>query len=197
MGSARYSQTQLASELGISTERVRQLKVQGMPTDSLAAAQAWREQRQNVAQRKPAPAPAADATPPRTPLRWGPFDDARDPYSRPPVDAFPGADVPPLGEDRDEARTRREIAEANMAELAEARQRREVISVAAVTRQIATDFATTRDALLQLPARMGPILAAKSDAAEVQTLLEAEIHNALTRLAGCADAVPLIEGAFE
>lgn len=192
-GADRWSQAELARQLGLSAPAITKLKKQGMPTDSLAAAQAWREQRQNVAQRKPAP-DAVQHQPPR----WPPFDASRDPYRAPPPGAFPGPDEPPpLGEDRDEARTRREIAEANMAELAEARLRREVISVSAVTRQIATDFATTRDALLQLPARMGAILAAKSDAAEVQTLLEAEIHNALSTLAGCADSVPLIEGAFE
>jgi hypothetical protein len=192
-GADRWSQAELARQLGLSAPAITKLKKQGMPTDSLAAAQAWREQRQNVAQRKPAP----DAVQ-HQPQRWPPFDASRDPYRSPPPGASTGPDEPlPLGEDRDEARTRREIAEANMAELAEARLRREVISVSAVTRQIATDFATTRDALLQLPARMGAILAAKSDAAEVQTLLEAEIHNALSTLAGCADAVPLIEGAFE
>ena len=84
-----------------------------------------------------------------------------------------------------------------MAEMEEARLRRELIRVAAVQAQLATDYATTRDAMLQIPARMGPLLAAESDPAVVQNLLHAEIHDALQQLAGAADRVPDIEGAFE
>jgi len=176
-----------------------------MPVDSVEAAQAWREARQNVAQRKPLP--DVPATPDRR--AWAPWNEGRDPFAdvpggkvmhggRPVFGASLPDDLPPDGvEDRDAARTRREIAEANIAELAEQKLRHEVILVAAVKRQMATDFAATRDALLQIPARMGPVLAAKSDAAEVQTLLHAEIHKALEDLAGAADEVERIEGAFD
>jgi hypothetical protein len=102
-----------------------------------------------------------------------------------------------LDEDRDMARTRREIAEANMAEMDEARLRRELIRVSAVQAQLSTDYATTRDAMLQIPARMAPLLAAEKDPAAVQSLLHTEIHQALLTLAGAADHVPSIEGAFD
>jgi len=102
-----------------------------------------------------------------------------------------------MGEDRDEARTRREIADANIAEMEEARMRRELIRVSAVQAQMSVDFATTRDALLQIPARIGPLLAAESDTAKVQNLLHAEIHQALLDLAGASDRVEQIEGAFD
>jgi hypothetical protein len=187
-----------------------------MPVSSVAEAQAWREQRQNVAQRKAAPASALAAAPAPMPPRVGVLDAAAADGWRA-VDGlgldgddlpYPGDDAPAGGgaagsgavetnEDRDRARTRREIAEANMAELLEAKQRREQIRVTAVQAQLATDYATTRDAMLQMSARMAPLLAVRSDPGEVQTLLEAEIHKALTTLAGAADHVPLIEGGFE
>lgn len=199
------SQAALGRALGLSGAAVTKLKKLGMPVGSVEAAQAWREARQNVAQRKPLP----DAVPASVRQPWPPFDDSRNPFAQPPLGpvmqngrpvfgASPPDDFPPDGlEDRDGARTRREIAEANMAEIAEQKLRREVILVAAIKRQMATDFATTRDALLQIPARMGPVLAAKGDAAEVQTILHEEIHKVLEDLAGAADGVERIEGAFD
>jgi hypothetical protein len=180
------SQAAIGRALGLSPAAMTKLKGQGMPVDSVAAAQAWREARQNVAQRKPSPVVVPDPVPVRrvevngVPVFGG----------APPLDF-------PIGEDRDEARTRREIAEANMAEMDEARLRRELIRVSAVQAQLSTDYATTRDAMLQIPARMAPLLAAEKDPAAVQTLLHAEIHQALMTLAGAADHVPTIEGAFE
>lgn len=169
------SQSELGRRLGLSKQAISKLKHQGMPVDSVEAAQAWREARQNVAARKPVPHPIAEV--PR---------------------AAPGdSDPPPSDEARDAARTRREIAEANMAEMTEARLRRELIRVQVVQDQLALDYATTREGLLQIPARMGPMLAAESDPATVQRLLHAEIHQALLRLAGTSEAVLNVEGAFD
>jgi anion-transporting ArsA/GET3 family ATPase len=181
------SQSDLGRALGLSKQAISKLKGQGMPVDSVAAAQAWREARQNVAARKPVP----DAAP-----RVAPFV----PVSVRGVPVFGGGpiDLPDLpNEDRDTARTRREIAEANMAEMAEARQRREQILVSAVQTALSTDYATTRDAMLQIPARMAPLLAAESDPAAVQNLLHTEIHQALMQIAGASDQLPNIEGAFD
>jgi len=180
----RLSQAALGRALGLSPAAVTKLKGQGMPVDSLESAQAWRAARQNVAQRKPAPQDAALGKP------WAPW---RDPGRDEKADAPPAF----LDEDRDAARTRREIAEANMAEMLEAKTRRDLIRVASVQTQLAADYATTRDAVLQIPARLGPLLAAESDPARVQTLLHAELHAALSTLAGAADRVPNIEGGFD
>lgn len=79
----------------------------------------------------------------------------------------------------------------------EARLRRELIRVAAVQAQMSVDYATLRDALLQIPARMGPLVAAEMDPAQVQNLLHAEIHQALLDLSGAAERVGQIEGAFD
>lgn len=192
------TQSVLAAAIGLSKGRLSQLKAEGMPVDSIEAAQAWREARQNVAARKPLPDQVAAALQSISPT---PAFPALPPVRKP----DPGA--PAYGEaidisdgsieDRDAARTRREISEANIAEMTEARMRRELIRVTAVQAQLATEFATLRDALLQIPARMAPTLAAESDPAAIQTALHAEIHHALTDLAGAADRVPDIEGAFE
>jgi hypothetical protein len=205
------SQAAIGRALGLSPASMTKLKGQGMPVDSVAAAQAWREARQNVAQRKPAPESAAASSRRTDPMRDELGGDRLrrrvDEAERITVNGRPvfggsggGFDMPPdigMGEDRDEARTRREIAEANMAEMDEARLRRELIRVASVQAQLSTDYATTRDAMLQIPARMAPLLAASADPAAIQSLLHAEIHQALMTLAGSANHVPAIEGAFD
>jgi hypothetical protein len=184
------SQAALGRALGLSPSAVTKLKGQGMPVDSVRSAQAWREARQNVAQRKPTP-----TNRPTSP------DQGRIEVGGQPVFGGASFDTPEPGdfpdEDRDKARTRREIAEANMAEMEEAKQRRELIRVSAVQAQLATDYATTRDAMLQIAPRLGPLLAAESDPAAVQNMLHAEIHQALMKLAGAADHVPMIDGAFD
>ena len=176
------SQSDLGRALGLSKQAISKLKGQGMPVDSVEAAQAWRAARQNVAARKPLPvAPVAD--PIDLPVTYTPS-------------TFPSLSDPP-DEDRDAARTRREISEANMARMAELKMAQELIRVDAVQRQLSTDYATVRDAMLQIPARLAPLMAAETSAANIQNLLHAEIHQALTTLAGAAEHVPNIEGAFE
>jgi hypothetical protein len=88
-----------------------------------------------------------------------------------------------------EARRRQAVADALMAERAELLQAGELIRVQAVRDALALDYATTREGLLQLPARLGPLLAAELDPAAVERLLRAEIHQALTRLAGAGEAL--------
>lgn len=85
------------------------------------------------------------------------------------------------------AKTLREAAEAQMARLKLAEMQGDVIRVAAVKSQLATVFATVRDALLQIPARMAPVLAAEADPVSVHNVLHAEIHQALQHLAGAAE----------
>jgi hypothetical protein len=88
-----------------------------------------------------------------------------------------------------EARRRQAVADALKAEHEQRVQARELISVKAVSDQLALDYATTREGLLQLPSRLGSTLAAETDPAAVERLLRTEIHQALTRLAGAAEAV--------
>lgn len=95
------------------------------------------------------------------------------------------------------SRNRREAADAELAELKLAEQHGALIRVEAVKSTLAGVFSVTRDALLQIPARLSPLLASESDAAAVQTMLYAEIHQALQHLAGASERVGLTELAVE
>lgn len=183
-------QSELARALGLSKQAVSKLKGQGMPVHSVEAARAWRDENLSVAARKET----------RESLPAAPFAVAAPDRSRPGGRAFPPVgDEDDDGEDEDfkAARTREKISEANMAEMNEAKMRREMINVAVVERQLATDYATTRDALLQIPARLAPLLAVETDTAAIQTILDAELHQALVNLAGTAEQAKNAEGAFD
>lgn len=92
------------------------------------------------------------------------------------------------------AKARREAAEADLAELELAEKRGAIMSSAdhrAIVFRIAR---TLRDALLQVPARTAALLAAESDQAACQRILEAEIRAVLQQLqqidrAGADDVV--------
>lgn len=130
------------------------------------------------------PVPAADA--PAAPTAPPPSQDA--------PDARPGDD------DYWQSRSRREAAEASMAELKRDELLGDLIRVSAVRAAMINAYATLREAILNLPARLAPQLAAESDTAAIQTLLHAELHSALTTLAGASskiDADPPTEPASE
>ncbi len=160
--------------LDMSQANVTKLKQQGMPVDSVASAQAWREARQNVAARKPAPAsvtsfnPATIATRPQ--------------YVAPMPPAPEYKEMP--DEDHQMARTRREIAEANLAEMREAEERGTLIRVDAVRAAWAAKITGARDSLLQIPSRLAPVLAAETDLVAVTSLIESELRQALSDLSG-------------
>jgi hypothetical protein len=167
------------------------LKGQGMPVDSVDSARAWREERQNIAARKPEPKPVQPSA--GNPLGLTSFP-------RPPSPEIIRTneikfDISEMDEAHDEARTRREIAEANIAEMKEGELRGNLIRVSAVKATLAVVFATTRDALLQIPARLAPLLAADTDPASVQNMLHAEIHQSLNHMAGASERVGQSEGA--
>ena len=142
------------------------LKKQGCPMDSVESVREWRQKKQNIAARKAEPVAI-----------------------KPPVIRANevNKDGSELGESQDDARTRREIAEANLAEMKESEQRGELIRVEAVKSALAHAYSSTRDALLQIPARMAPLLAADAEPASVQNSLYTEIHQALQHLAGASE----------
>ena len=86
-----------------------------------------------------------------------------------------------------QAKTAREVYEAKNAQLEYEERTGKLIRIDAVRRVLAAKFTETRDALLQIPPRLAPLLAADSDPASVQTALHAEIHQALQTLAGASD----------
>lgn len=149
------SQAKLAQALGLAKSRVTALKKLGMPVSSVEEAQAWRAAHQSIARRKRAAVTAADAE--------------GDSAGR---QAF------------DLARTRREVAEANLSELREGELRGDLIRVAAVEAVWAQALAATREHLLQVRARMAPLLANETDSFKIEQLLDAEHSQALQHMAG-------------
>ena len=94
-------------------------------------------------------------------------------------------------------RGRREAADAEMAELKLAEAQGSLIRIEAVKSALGSVFSTTRDALLQIPARLSPLLAAESDPATVQTMLYTELHQALQHLAGATVRIGQTESPAE
>lgn len=183
------SQAAIGRALGLSPASMTKLKGQGMPVDSVESARAWRVARQNIAARKVEPSGSS-----APPTRVAPDSFAgigmgtvMDPAAVEPADPV---------ETHDAARTRREIAEANLAEMKESELRGDLIRVSAVKAELSTVFAGTRDTLLQIPARLAPLLAADADPASVQNTLHTEIHLALQHLAGASERVGQAESAI-
>lgn len=171
MTAKRLSQAALARELGISPGRVTQLAQRGMPLFSVDAARAWRAQ--NVA---PMATGKDNAGAPPSADRMseiGPDDDG---------DQAPAGYL--------QSRARREAAEASMAEMRERELAGELIRITAIENVLSVALAQFREALLLIPSRIGPQLAAESDAAAVINTLEQEISNALHNLATGVDAAP-------
>jgi hypothetical protein len=77
------------------------------------------------------------------------------------------------------SRGRREAAEAATAELRLAELRGQLTRVPDVKRAHATRLAALREGLLQIPARLAPVLAAETDLARTQDLLQRELAAVL------------------
>lgn len=164
MAAKRPSQRALARELGLSPGRITQLAALGMPLYSAEAARAWRSQ--NVAPVPTSKDRASESLGGQS-LSCSPDDET---------------DQPPMG--YLQSRARREAAEASMAEMRERELAGDLIRVAAIEAVWSANLAQLREALLQIPNRLGPQLAAESDAGAVINALEHEISSALRNLAG-------------
>lgn len=81
-----------------------------------------------------------------------------------------------------DSRARRERAEADMAELKLKEQLGELVRAADVRAEVAKKAAALREALMQLPARLSPVLAAEGDAGRVHDQLQAELRLVLQQL---------------
>ena len=81
-----------------------------------------------------------------------------------------------------ESRARREAAEADLAELKVRTQRGELVPVASVRAEFSRQMAAVRDGLLNIPARLAPVLAAETNVSRVQTLIDAELRAVLAQL---------------
>ena len=166
MNGSGLSQAAIGRALGLSPASMTKLKKQGMPVDSVESAAEWRRRHLNIAQRNAVPEFVVRAAPPRPP---------------PPDDSAKWDDD--TNESRDEARRRREIAEADLAELKLQQQTGELVPAAAVRAEFARQFGAVSQSMLTLAARMAPVLAAETDVGRIQTILDAEIRNALNQTA--------------
>lgn len=111
---------------------------------------------------------------------------ARDDAGLPAGDAIGGPEGAPEGDGYWNSRGRREAAEAEMAELKLAEQRKELIRVVAVETVWAGLLAAAREHLLQVRARLAPLLAAESDVFKIEQMLDAE-HNQALQMLSAAD----------
>jgi hypothetical protein len=85
-------------------------------------------------------------------------------------------------------RARREKFEADMAEIRLAEARGDLVNLAAVRVEIANRVGQLRANLLQLPARLAPLLANESDQARCHALLDGELRAVLTDIVDPAPA---------
>lgn len=98
----------------------------------------------------------------------------------------PAADAspPPLPEATGYAfdRALRERAEREMAEIALAKEKRQLVHYTEVRAEMAARIGDVRTNLLQIPARLAPLLAPETDQGKVHALIDAELRAVLTKL---------------
>lgn len=181
-------QKELAKLLDISPAMVCRLAKKGMPTDTLERAQRWRKRHIEPGRMK-----GIRHDPNRT-TTLASVDQLPAAHNVTVDETDSSSPMSDLNDDASDegfesARTRREIAEANLAEMKEAEERGELIRVDAVRAVLGRVFSVTRDTLLQIPSRLAATLAADADPASVQNNLHTEIHQALQHLAGASDAL--------
>lgn len=90
----------------------------------------------------------------------------------------------PGGDDYWKSRSRREAAEAELAEMDLATKRGELIQVKAVELVWSAALASAREHLLQVRARLAPLLAVESETFQIEQLLDLEHNKALNFLSG-------------
>ncbi len=85
------------------------------------------------------------------------------------------------------SRSRQAAADARTAEIKLAELEGSLVRIDQVKAQLAAMLAPVREGLLQIPARLAPLLAPQSDPGRIQTLLEVEIHQVLAPLSKASE----------
>jgi len=83
-----------------------------------------------------------------------------------------------------QAKTAREVYEAKNAQLEYEERVGKLVRADEVKSHLASKIAAMREAFLQIPSRLVPVLAAESDPAKIHTVLEAEIIRAMALVSG-------------
>lgn len=86
-------------------------------------------------------------------------------------------------------RARREAAEASIAEMKQAEMAGNLVRIDAMKSAWASKVSAVRDALLQIPARVAPVLAAESDMDRIVEVLEDDLRKALQQLNAVSEVV--------
>jgi phage terminase Nu1 subunit (DNA packaging protein) len=152
---------QMARALGRSPTLISRYKREGMPMESEAAATGWM-----LANVRPDPRTRHEA-PPHRHLNDG-----------------PRLDAPAAPPDYHSARARREQAEAETAELKLRELRGELVRVDKIQSAHQRKVSAMREAFLQLPSRIVPLLLADSSPEAVDAVLKREISAALRQVSG-------------
>jgi hypothetical protein len=176
---------ELAEQLDVSASLVSRYAKRGMPTDSVERAKRWiaRNVRARVAERSTPAAPnghdpeAAETVSEQLPIEPPEANDEREGASDTPEGTVAGDPKYQTSRaDREEASARREW-------LRLLEDEGKLIRIDQIQAELAARLAPVREAFMQLPARIAPLVAAENDAAKIQNQLETEIHAILARLA--------------
>ena len=146
---------------------VHKLKVRGMPVHSLRAAIEWRAANLNPAQRKDSP---------HSPPVNAPVQEAR----------RPGRLRVAHDESFDQARTRKEVALADRAEMESAEMEGELVRRAVRDRAEEKRASAVRETALQWPAQLAAVIAAESDIGKCHDILMEAVMGLLSKISGKA-----------
>jgi len=170
------SQAAIGRALGLAPATMTKLKGQGMPVDSVESARAWRTARQNIAARKPEPTPRPVVDHPGASDRSRLGGDVLREIIRANEVKFDGSE---MDEAHAEARTRREIAEANIAEIKEAELSGKFIEKTAVDRAIFEAARGLRDGMTNCSRRLAAEVATLTTPTECEEIIAKELRHLL------------------
>ena len=170
------SQAAIGRALGLAPATMTKLKGQGMPVDSVESARAWRTARQNIAARKPEPIrQSARAAQPAPDYGRVGGDEFREVIRANQVN-FDGSE---MDEAHAEARTRREIAEANIAEIKEAELSGKFVEKSAVDRAVYEAARGLRDGMTNCSRRLAAEVATLTTPEECEYVIAKELRHML------------------
>ena len=209
--SKQISQNAIGRALNLSSANMVKMKKQGCPMDSVESVRAWRAKHQNIAQRKPEP---GDVSGSGVGLGHGRGDSVPAPGAEPtggqaarapgaePINGAEGAGITAMirarqvddsgdyvSESFESARIRDKIAEANLKEVALAREVGKLLPLDQATRAALMAARGVRDALQASRRRLAPALAAATSVQECEELLRKDHINMLANLSSALAAV--------